>query len=104
MKTTLLVLSLVCATAAFGQSVAGGAALSSQPQVLQLPSHPEHASQKPLAQAQDVLESSGFLIAQGERPLWEVAPPSSAKPLGDTARLLKQAHARVKKASIVWEN
>jgi hypothetical protein len=103
MKTTLLLVCLLCAPAAWGQS-AVGATLNSQPQVFQVPSHPAQASPQPMAREQNLLGHSGFNYAQGERPLWEVAPKSYVMPLGDAARVLRKAHATAKKADIVWEN
>jgi hypothetical protein len=104
MKTTLFVLCFFCTTAALGQSVVGGSTLSSQPQVFQVPSHPEHASPQAMAPQQNLLEKSGSVYARGERPLWEVAPVARAMPLGDAARTLRKEHATAKKAGIVWEN
>lgn len=104
MKTTLFALCFLCATAALGQSVAVGSALNSQPQMVQFSSHPEHASQQPMGQGENLLEKSGYVYAQGERPLWEVVPASDAMPLGDAARALKKEHATAKKADIVWTN
>jgi hypothetical protein len=104
MKATLFVLCLLCTTAALGQSAVGGATLNSQPQVFQVPSHPAHASPQPMGREQNLLGHSGFNYAQGERPLWEVAPKSYAMPLGDAARILRKGHATAKKADIVWEN
>jgi hypothetical protein len=104
MKTTVLALYILCATALLGQSVLGNSVLSSQTQQIQMASHPEHASAQPLAQAQDLREKAGFAYAQGERPLWEVAPKSEEASLGDVARQLKKEHATAKKAQTVWEN
>jgi hypothetical protein len=100
MKTALFVLCVLCATAALGQSV-GGSALSSQVQVFEFASHPEHASQQPMAQEQSLLDHSGYFYAQGERPLWEFAPVSQTVPLGDVARALRKEHAMAKKADMV---
>jgi hypothetical protein len=103
MKSTVFVLCLLCATAAFGQSV-GATALSAQPVVVQFYSHPEHASPLPMAQEQSLLIPSAYTYAKGERPLWEFAPDSYATPLGDTARQLKKEHAAAKKSDTVWVN
>jgi hypothetical protein len=99
MKTTLCVLCLLCATAALGQSA--GSVLSSEPQVFHLPDHAQHASQQPMAQEQNLLDSSGYFYAQGERPLWEFAPAPHAVALGDIARMLRKDHELVKKAEFV---
>jgi hypothetical protein len=103
MKSTFFMLCFLCTTAALGQSV-GGPTLSSQPQVFQVPSHPEHAFPQSMAQQQSLLERSGSVYARGERPLWEVAPVSRVVPLGDVARILRKEHATAKKADVVWEN
>jgi hypothetical protein len=108
MKMTWLVLCLACATAAFGQSVAGGstglAAVSSEPQPIQMMTHPQHAAEKPMASEQSLLGNSTYSYARGERPLWEVAPVVKVTPLGDSARDLKKEHLAAKKASKVFEN
>jgi len=105
---TWLVLCLACATAAFGQSVAGGstglAAVSSEPQPIQMMTHPQHAAEKPMASEQSLLGNSTYSYARGERPLWEVAPVVKVTPLGDSARDLRKEHLAVKKASKVFEN
>jgi hypothetical protein len=107
-KMTWLVLFLACATAAFGQSVAGGstglAAVSSEPQPIQMMTHPQHAAEKPMASEQSLLGNSTYSYARGERPLWEVAPVVKVTPLGDTARDLRREHLATKKASKVFEN
>lgn len=105
MRATFLVLCLLCATAAFGQSSAGGGAvLSNEPQSIGFISHAQRATTQQLGQTQNLLGDSSFTSAQGERPLWEVMPAPDAKPLGDTARLLKKQHENAKKAEIVWDN
>lgn len=104
MKTTLLVLCVLCTTAAFGQAVVGGSALSNYPQMTEFVSHVEHASQKSLAPQQRLLETSEFVHARGERPLWEVVPARQIMSLGETARMLRKEHANDKKATIIWEN
>jgi hypothetical protein len=101
MKTTLIVLFLLCATAAFGQAAAG---LNAEPQMVQFMTHPQHAAVQAMGQEQNLLVSSGYTSARGERPLWEVMVPAPQVPLGDTARILKQEHALAKKATIVWSN
>jgi flagellar basal body L-ring protein FlgH len=99
MKTALFVLCLLAATAALGQS-SGSAMMSS---AVQMPNHAERASQQPLAPEQNLLEHSSYLIAQGERPLWEVQQASKSRPvpLGDIARMFRKDHELVKKADIV---
>jgi hypothetical protein len=103
-KTALFVLCLLGTTAAFGQYTAGFSVMSNQPQIFESPSHPEHASERPMAQTHSLLERSGYAYAQGERPLWEVAPEIHVTPLGDVARALRKQHSTAEKATIVWEN
>lgn len=104
MKTGVFIFCLLGASAAFGQYGSSVAVLNSQPVIYETPSHPEHASEQPLAQPQSLLEQSGYSYAQGERPLWEVAPEAHVTPLGDIAREIRKEHAEVKKATIYWAN
>jgi len=99
MKTAFLVLCLLLTTAAFGQYVG----VSSQPQPYQAPSHPEHAAIHDLATEQYVLSGSNYSSAQGERPVWDL-PQAPVQSLGETARILRKEHAKVKKARTVFEN
>lgn len=101
MKTLFFTLFLLLTTAAFGQAI--GYAISNQPQVMEIPSHPLHAALQPMAEEQSLVAGSGYVSAQGEKPLWEVARVSDAMPLGDVARLLRKQHATAKKATIVFE-
>lgn len=104
MKTTLLAtLILLCflTSAAFGQAAAS--ALSSQPMVIQIPSHPSHASQRLLQPEQSLLFTSPYASARGERPLWEFSKPVVEVPLGDIARLFREQHTTVKKAAKIVE-
>jgi hypothetical protein len=57
-----------------------------------------------MAQGHNLLESSGFNYARGEKPLWEVAPQTTPTPLGDTARALRKEHAAAQQATKVWTN
>jgi hypothetical protein len=101
MKTAVFVLCFFCTTLALGQSGGGsqgGAVMASS---LQMESHPEHASQRAMAEEHSILEHSNFYYAQGERPLWEFQPLAYHVPLGDIARMLRQEHATAKKADIV---
>jgi hypothetical protein len=98
----LVTLCLLCTAGALGQTV--GTVLNSQPVVIQVPSHPGHASQKPMAQESSLLGTSAYTFAIGEQPLWQFAPAPDAIPLGDIARLLKSDHKAAKKADVVWEN
>jgi hypothetical protein len=67
-------------------------------------SHPEHASRQALALIQNLNGGETYVYAQGERPLWEVATPTHEMPLGDSARVLREEHASVKKAVKCWQN
>jgi hypothetical protein len=100
MKTTFFLLFLLCATAALGQSYAA-AALSNEPQPLQMISHPLRAVQHEMASMQNLFNTSGYVYAQGEKPLWELAPTTTVMPLGDVARILRQEHLTAKKADFV---
>jgi len=100
MKSTLFLLCLLSATAALGQSYAA-TALSYEPQPLQMINHPAHATQHAMATEQNLLDSCTYLYAQGERPLWEVAPIKVAVPLGDVARFYREEHLTAKKADFV---
>jgi hypothetical protein len=99
MKSGLFLLCVLCATTALAQS--GGAALSSEVQVFQMPSHEHHATPQALATEQSLLENSNFLSVQGERPLWEVQPLAPKVPLGDIARELRKEHESAKKADFI---
>lgn len=98
-KATLLMLCLLCATAALGQTAGG--VLSSEPQLFRPPDHALHASQQAMATEQSLLQCSSYTIVQGERPLWEFGPTPREVPLGDVARMLRRDHELVKKAEFV---
>ena len=104
MKTTIFALCFLCATAAFGQSISYSVSSRSQP--LQIDSNPLHASPQPLAQAQNLFDSTSatYTYAQGELKLWEVATETHEIPLGDSARALRKEHDAVKKSARVWSN
>ena len=103
MKKILFVLCLLFATTALAQSYAGLNTLNSQPQIYEIPSHPQHAGYAPLAPEQNVLGSMGYGIAQGERPASDF-PQAEAVSIGAAARELKKQHAQVKKSRVVWVN
>jgi len=100
MKTAVFVLCFFCTTLALGQSGGslGGAVLASS---IQMESHPEHASQRAMAEEHSILEHSNFYYAQGERPLWEFPTLAHHVPLGDIARMLRREHATAKKADVI---
>ena len=104
MKAAFLIISILCATAALGQSVAGGAALSAEPQIIQMCSHPQHAAQRPMAIEQTLLETYQTVHAHGIRPLWEVGSLNDEVPLGDIARALRKERETAKKAEKNWQN
>jgi hypothetical protein len=98
----LLAMCILASVGAAGQTI-GGYSLNGQPQMLVMPEHPQHASQTPLAQEQDLREQSTYTYAQGERPAWEFMPPPRFVPIADLARVLREEHARAKKA-VVFRN
>lgn len=95
----LCAVCMLASVGAAGQSV-GTYSLNSQPQMLVMPEHPQHASQTPLAQEQDLREQATYIYAQGERPAWEFMPPPRFVPLADLARTLREEHSKAKKAVI----
>lgn len=105
MKTVFLLFCGLCATAAFGQNIGTvGSVLNAEPVPISVSSHPGHAAEKPMLSEQNLLGSSSYTIAHGERPLWEVAPKKVEVPLGDVARALRKDRAVAKKSAIVVEN
>ena len=107
MKKTLFLFCLLCSTAAFAQYGASIGSISSQPQIREVPSHPAHASYAPMGREQNILASSSFSFAQGERPASDFphpAPAVEAVSLGAVARELRQQHAQLKKARVIWVN
>jgi hypothetical protein len=105
MKTTILVVLVFCATAAFSQSSgAVGAILENQPLIFEIPSHPLHASAQPLATPQYLTESSGSTYAEGVQPLWEFPVREEYVSLGEAARQLRQKHLLAKKAEKVFSD
>lgn len=102
MKTILFAACFLFATSAFGQ--AGGSSLNSQVTSYTFASHPQRADFKEMGRQQSLFDSSGYTYAQGERPLWEVAPESHEVPLGDVARAIRKEHESAKKASATWQN
>ncbi|HUM06284.1 MAG TPA: hypothetical protein VLT90_12540 [Terriglobales bacterium] len=102
MKTTLLALFLLTASAAFGQAI-GASVINSEPNIFHIPSHELRATQSQLANEQSILFTAVNPSAQGERPLWEVVKPAPQPSLGEVARALRQEHATAKKAVKVYE-
>jgi hypothetical protein len=95
----LLAVCILGSVGAAGQTV--GSYWNSQAQMLVMPEHPQHASQTPLAQDQDLRERSTYVYAQGERPAWEFMPAPAFVSIADLARSLKDQHAMAKKAVVV---
>ena len=106
MKTVFFLFCVMCATAAFGQGVAGATVLSAEPVAIAIPSHPAHATQKDMLTEQSLLGTSCYVSAHGERPLWEVAPKKVEVPLGDVARAYRKDKDTegTKKSANVVEN
>jgi hypothetical protein len=102
MKTTLVVLFLFCAAAAFGQV---GASISSYVTPIQISGNPQHATQHSMAEEHSLVGgmNATYTYAQGERPLWEFGPVSEPVPLGDVARAFRKEKLAAKKAEIVFE-
>jgi hypothetical protein len=96
----LLAVCILGSVGAAGQTV-GSYWMNGQPQMLVMPEHPQHASQTPLAQDQDLRERSTYVYAQGERPAWEFMPAPAFVSIADLARTLKNQHAMAKKAVVV---
>ncbi|HEY1462993.1 MAG TPA: hypothetical protein VGF44_06215 [Terriglobales bacterium] len=105
MKTAFFAICFLFATSAFAQNSLGAGHLSNQPTVYEFDSHPEKAAYRAMGTEESLLNTnSPFTAAQGERPLWEVAPKIEVVPLGDIARAYKKDHAAVPKSTMVWEN
>lgn len=102
MKTTLLVLIILCSAAAFGQTASVASAVS---QPIHISDHPLHASQGTMGTEYSLVGGgpSTYTVAQGERPLWEFGPVTEPTPLGDVARACRKEKATAKKAAIIFE-
>ncbi len=103
MKITLVVLFILCAAAAFGQSAP---VLPNQVSITEIPDHPLHAELHPMASERPLVggASDTYSYAQGERPLWEFGPVSAPPtPLGDVARAYRKEKLATKKAEKVLE-
>jgi len=104
MKTSLVLLLLLIATAALAQVGGASIATPTLSPPFAMASHTNHAAPQQMAQEQSLLEGTGQVyIAHGERPLWEVAPPEPPTvPLGDVARAYRKQHQTAKKAQFVY--
>jgi hypothetical protein len=83
----------------------GGGALSNQPQIFNIPSHPERAAVQTLSREESLFEGSTVTTAKGELPLWDTPQKVTyVMPLGDVARFYRREHEAAKKAALVKEN
>jgi hypothetical protein len=101
MKKILLVLCLFSATAAFAQYNA--TSLSNQVTIPQFQSHDAHASYAPMSAEQNILATTSFASARGERPASDF-PHAEGVSLGAYAREYRKEHAQLKKSRVVWIN
>lgn len=101
MKKMIFVLFLFSATAVFAQYNAGSR--SSEPVVIQSPSHVAHAGYASMSSGQSILASASYSSAQGERPASDFPQPE-ALALGTAARELRKQHAQMRKSRVVWVN
>ena len=97
MKTLLLGFCILGGTAAFGQ---GAGAISNESVPIRMNSHQKRATQMALDSGKSLLISSSPVSARGERPLWELMPPSEEVSLGQLARWLRKQHADDKKSKV----
>ena len=97
----LFAMCILGSVGAAGQTLVGNYWLTGQPQMLIMAEHPQHASQTPLAQEQDLRERSTYIYAQGERPAWEFMPPPRFEPIAEMARVFREQHATAKRAVLV---
>jgi len=103
MKKIMFALCLLSATAAFAQNYSTGSSRSSDPYILESPSHPAHASYSSISSGQSILASASYATAQGERPASDFPQPE-AMSLGAAARELKKEHDQMKKSRVIWVN
>jgi len=101
MKTTLLILMVLAATATFGQSAG---VLSNVPQEVHMSEHPMHAELTAMASEHFLVGGGTYTVAHGERPLWEFGPVSEpARPLGDVARDVRKDKQSARRAEVSLE-
>jgi hypothetical protein len=103
MKITLLALLILCSATVLGQVYSS--VLSSQPQMVTMIEHPEHASHHAMAEEKPLVGGSPntYSYAQGERPLWDFGAVTEQAPLGDVARAYRKQKLTARKAAIVFE-
>jgi hypothetical protein len=102
MKPILLISLLLLSVGAFGQCCLPFMTPPPMASSVRMPEHPLQATPHGLAAEHDLREVGSVMMAQGERPVWEVYHPVET-PLGDAARDYRQQHEAVEKASVVWE-
>jgi len=102
MKTTLLILFLLCTSAAFGQAQAS---ISSQAQPAVFADHPQHAAPHAMATETPIAggATDAYAYEHGEQPLWQFGPVKEEIPLGDVAREYRKEKAGLKKSGIAFE-
>jgi hypothetical protein len=100
MKTAFLVLCLLGTTAAFGQQPAGPV---SQSYSYQPPSHPGHATEQGLAAERYLFGATNYSSVRGDTRTWDL-PQAPTQSLGESARILRKEHAKLKKARVVFED
>jgi hypothetical protein len=103
MKIMLFVLCLLSTTVAFAQYGNTGSARSSEPFIVESPSHPMHAGYASMATGQSILASASYSAAQGDRPASDFPQPE-AMALGTAARELRKQHEHMRKSRVVWVN
>lgn len=103
MKKILFVLCLTLTTAAVAQNNIGGNSLNNQVQSYSFSSHPQHAAYAPMSQEQNIIPSTSYSSAQGERPASDFPQPEGVS-LGAAARELREQHTAAKKSRVVWIN
>jgi hypothetical protein len=103
MRIALIVLCVLCAATAVGQS--NGAVISNQVVGLAMLDHPQHAEPHAMAAEHSIVGGGAqtYTFEHGERPLWEFGPVSVEPSLGDVARAYRKEKATAKKAEIVFE-
>ncbi len=92
-----------CIFAASSAHAQSAAVLQNNPQVLQMQTNPQHASQHAMAQESSLLTNWTYTYAKGELPLAEVGSLPQQVPLGDVARAYRKEHVNAPKAVMKLE-